>query len=63
MDQSKNYLQNFEFFKKKTIMDAAYVKSVTGNSLVEGLCAVVTHQPVSRIFLFLFFCVEFFFSF
>ena len=28
-------------------MDASYVKSVTGTSLVEGLCAVVTHQPVS----------------
>lgn len=28
-------------------MDASYVKSVTGSSLVEGLCAVVTHQPVS----------------
>ncbi len=37
-------------------MDAAYVKSVTGSSLVEGLCAVVTHQPVSI------FCVEFFFQ-
>ena len=36
-------------------MDASYVKSVTGTSLVEGLCAVVTHQPVS-----FFFCVEFF---
>jgi hypothetical protein len=28
-------------------MDAAYVKSVTGTALVEGLTSVVTHQPVS----------------
>ena len=27
-------------------MDAAYVKSVTGTALVEGLTSVVTHQPV-----------------
>ena len=28
-------------------MDASYVQSVTGSSLVEGLAAIVTHQPVS----------------
>jgi hypothetical protein len=28
-------------------MDASYVQSVTGTSLVEGLAAIVTHQPVS----------------